>query len=252
MSTREEVLIPFNEDQIFLIKDIPRTELKGLIIISHGLTGDRTGPQGLLSKLSKHLADNGMLVIRFDFRGSGDSTGCFEKTTFTSMLEDVGFVTQWAKKEYFNCPVGMLGLSIGGVVATLGAIEHKCKALSLLSSDLIENIAFKVNGLVPIREGQLYLEETFFRERENLYPRTRLLESNIPTKLLYGELDEKVSTAVQSLRGSNIYIEEVNGVDHLFETTEARNLINEKLTQFFLKQFKGEKKSERNYFMLNG
>ena len=71
-----------------LVVDEPTTPADSIIILCHGLTGDKVGNQKLLESLSRDLVAEGHSVLRFDFRGSGDSSGLFEETTFTGMAED--------------------------------------------------------------------------------------------------------------------------------------------------------------------
>jgi alpha/beta superfamily hydrolase len=241
MKRHEHIVRIQDGEWLHLVEDVPDGLPKGVVVISHGLTGDRTGPQRILSQLSSELAEAGMVSIRFDYRGSGDSSGLFFKTTFTEMQKDMMFVLRLANQKHSGLPIGALGLSIGGVTAALCATESgMCSSLALISSDLIENVNFLVSGDVPIRNGHFYINEEFFRERENLYPRTRLVDSRLKTLIAYGGQDLKVKEAVRDLQGLNITIKEFPGVDHLFEDCSARKKLYQEVIHYFLNQYKGE------------
>lgn len=237
---REERLLPLNDHEwIHLVVDRGEPG-EGIVIICHGLTGDRTGPMQLLANLANFLAENGLTCVRFDFRGSGDSSGAFEDTTFTRMLEDVHVISRWTREQFPNhAGIGYCGLSIGGVAASFGAVHHQGSALALISSDIIENIRIPVAGLVSIRDGQFFLHEEFYRQREKLKPRSELRQSGIPTKLFYGELDLKLAAAAEELSAMGMMVESFSGTDHLFEQFTVRKKLYRSVLDFFKQYLRG-------------
>ena len=66
------------EKQLVGILHLPEKEGKfPAVIICHGFKGNKT--QRKFVGLGRELAKNGIVVLRFDFYGSGDSEGNFEK-----------------------------------------------------------------------------------------------------------------------------------------------------------------------------
>lgn len=132
-----EEMVPLHCGMIHCVLDIPEGKIKELIVFCHGLTGDRSGPQRILTHWARRLAEHDYLVVRFDFRGSGDSSGKFEKTTFSSMQEDVDAVIAWCESHYAFSHFILAGLSLGGVVAVNAISKYKnCKAIYLFNSDV--------------------------------------------------------------------------------------------------------------------
>lgn len=203
--------------------DIPKGPPKALILLCHGLTGDRSGPQRILTTWAKVLEEHQYLVVRFDFRGSGDSSDAFEKTTITSMKEDIQAVISWCYAQYSFPHLILAGLSLGGIAALKTITDgQKCLSLCLFSSDLNDTPSFILEGdPVPIREGQFFLEKAFFDERLTFLPKQQLLAAPVHILLFYGQDDKKISQIARELE-NRITTVEIKNTGHLFESLSAR------------------------------
>lgn len=210
------------------------------IVIAHGLTGDRVGPVELLSRLSAQLCSiTAAQVVRFDFRGSGDSPGEFSATTFNGMASDFVAVA------YATCPsqlpVVCAGISIGGVPAVMAAHGMKTSgkrdiaAVVLMSSDLVENVRFAVDAVAAIREGEFHLPARFFREREGVRPRQLLVETAVPFLLVHGRADHKLVAAAPWFADHGGRVVQTDG-DHLFETPAARQALIDAWVSFLTRE----------------
>lgn len=107
------------------------------VIILHGFTGTRGETHRLFVLLSRLLAENGIASLRFDFRGSGESEGSFAEMTAQRELEDVRHAYRQliVQPEVNAQRIGLLGLSMGGMIAALAAgdPDMKFKTLTLWS-----------------------------------------------------------------------------------------------------------------------
>ena len=89
------------------------------IAFFHGFTGTKVEPHRIFVKTARELASIGFYVLRFDFRGSGDSAGDFSEMTIGGEISDaiksidVLTAMQGVDPEH----IGILGLSMGGCVA---------------------------------------------------------------------------------------------------------------------------------------
>lgn len=92
------------------------------VILCHGMESSKESEK--IVTLSRQLADRGILALRFDFAGSGESEGKFEEITYSGEVEDLraayDFVLHYKPKK-----IGVLGSSMGGTVALLFAAEEK-------------------------------------------------------------------------------------------------------------------------------
>lgn len=93
-----------------------------LVVIHHGHGGGRN-ENGGLARVADALAKAGIMSIRFDFAGAGDSTEPFTKLAYTTMLADSSAALTWAVR---NLPVdkkriGGFGYSEGSAVVAMQA-----------------------------------------------------------------------------------------------------------------------------------
>lgn len=214
----------------------------GTVVLAHGLTGDRAGPQDLLAQLSAELcARLGVRVVRFDMAGSGDSEGDFADTRFSGMAADFIRVAR------ATCPAGeplvCAGISIGGVPAVMAAHEIGLRddgprpaGVLLLSSDLIQGVRFATDGVTAIRGGEFHLPAAFFREREAVRPRDLLLATGLPFLLCHGTEDGKLARESAWFAGHGGRVEAVES-DHLFESSAARRVLADACARFLVSTF---------------
>jgi hypothetical protein len=103
------------------------------VLMLHGFTGQRMEPHRLFVLFSRLLAEHGMASLRFDFRGSGESEGSFDQMTVSRELEDVSaaYTFLGQRPEIDPQRLGLLGLSMGGMMAALSAPRHRFAALGL-------------------------------------------------------------------------------------------------------------------------
>src|SRR6187431_235824 len=72
----EVVLLGLNQSLVAVITEPeqkPKPDLPAVVLFNAGLT-HRIGPNRIYVKLARHLTDMGMVVLRFDLSGVGDSS----------------------------------------------------------------------------------------------------------------------------------------------------------------------------------
>lgn len=125
--TRESVEFEVNGEKIFGIFHRPilaKTPYPS-VIISHGMAGHKTGRYRVYVDLAKELSKIGFGVLRFDFRGSGDSEGDFGSITLQDQVDDLLEAIKWVRKDPHvdKNRVGLFGRSFGGTIAVIAAAE---------------------------------------------------------------------------------------------------------------------------------
>jgi hypothetical protein len=124
---------------------IPRTQhLCPIVITMNGFIGTRDEApvggtdEGILKRNARILAEQGFASLRIDYRGSGDSDGEYQMTTFSTQISDalaaVDYIKNNLKHRVDTKSIGMLGFSQGGLVgSTAAARDPRVDSLVLWS-----------------------------------------------------------------------------------------------------------------------
>jgi len=94
-----------------------------IAIICHGWAAHRFFQNFFY--MQREMSKKGINVIRFDFKGTGESQGKWEDQTITSMLEDLDAIINFAKEKFKNDKICLVGHSQGAYVAFLKAARDK-------------------------------------------------------------------------------------------------------------------------------
>jgi len=114
-----------------------------VVLLFHGFTGQRHEMNimdteiGMLEHTAVALAKNGFASLRIDFRGSGESEGIWEDTTFDGQISDAFAAVEFVKSvpELDPEKIAALGLSQGGLVtASLAGRSDDIKVAILWSA----------------------------------------------------------------------------------------------------------------------
>lgn len=125
-----------------------------LVVICHGFVGSRVGVDRLFVKTARELAEEGNMVLRFDYAGCGESSGDYGKEGLESMIAQTRTVLDYA----LDCgnvdpsQVTLIGHSLGGAVAILTAVrDRRVKNLVLWSA-----VGYPLNDIVKITGREVY------------------------------------------------------------------------------------------------
>jgi alpha-beta hydrolase superfamily lysophospholipase len=123
MSRQERITFRnVREQKLVGIFHHPASEPKAAVILCHGMESSKESEK--LVTLSRRLSERGILALRFDFAGSGESEGKFEEITYSGEVEDLRAAYEVVMK-YRPKKIGVLGSSMGGTVALLFAAEEQ-------------------------------------------------------------------------------------------------------------------------------
>jgi dipeptidyl aminopeptidase/acylaminoacyl peptidase len=104
-------------------QSVPTGRRLPAVALCHGFTGTRVEGHQLFVKTARALADAGVVAVRFDFAGSGESDGEFVDMTPETEVLDAVNILQWlgAQPGVDRSRLGMVGLSLGGLVTACAA-----------------------------------------------------------------------------------------------------------------------------------
>ncbi|NOY08869.1 MAG: alpha/beta fold hydrolase [Spirochaetes bacterium] len=207
------------------------------VIMYHGFTGNRMEPGFMFVRFSRLLAENGIASIRFDFRGSGESDGTFDKMTLSGEIEDAAYISNYfrSRGEIDSGRVFLLGLSMGGTVAgyTAGSKGRNTAGLILWApagemrdrlkerEEMIRMGEFKGN---PLDMGGLLVGPGFIEDVQklNILDTTSLYRGDV--LIIHGTEDKtvppKVSEHYKQILGEKATLKFIDGADHTFQGAE--------------------------------
>jgi len=115
----------------FLSAVLHQARSKRIVILSHGHTGTKIETGRLFVHAARALAGAGINALRFDFFGSGESSGDFCEMSPNTEIADLKRVIGWAKRRRYDS-IGLLGLSFGGGVSICAANQARPGVLDAL------------------------------------------------------------------------------------------------------------------------
>ena len=201
----------------------PRSTARGSIITCHGLFSSKESDK--FQDLAEVFSKNQYAVLRFDFRGCGESEGRIEDTTISGRIEDLKAALTFVKKEISlnGLPVGLLGSSMGGYISLhLAALDPSVKAVVAWATP------FSFEGLREVIEAsnQTPLKETFYRDANRHHVSAAL--SRIKNLLfIHGDRDEVVpldhAQELYRFAQEPKQLTVVPGADHTFSNPTLRH-----------------------------
>jgi len=184
------------------------------VMLCHGFTGNRIEAHFMFVKASREFARLGLASLRFDFRGSGESSGDFQEVSILTELADA--LAAW---QFLGCVKGidikrraLLGLSLGGAVASLlagGLAGEKeapaCVALWSAVADIkalwvkrlqqIKKASGRKSLTYPVSHSGLEVGRRFFDDIAQVpLPSEAIGVAGVPTLIVHGEGDTVIPT----------------------------------------------------------
>ncbi len=103
------------------------------IICCHGLYSSKDSTK--YTELADLAQKEGISVIRFDFRGCGESAGSMHDSILSSRITDLQEVIRYTRKQFSSSSIALFGSSFGGLVSIItSSIDKKIASLAVLST----------------------------------------------------------------------------------------------------------------------
>jgi len=195
------------------ILHLPEKENPPCVVASHGLLSSKDSEKYIA--LGERLSKEGVAMLRFDFRGIGESEGTEEDNTVSKKVADLGEAINFVRSHpALANRIGLLGSSLGGF-------------LSLIKASMDKEIRAIVIWATPLHMGDLKSKErdkdtplppeAFFKDlpKHRLPP---LLPKVSNCLVIHGEKDELVpvdqAREIFHSLGSPKEIQIIEGADH--------------------------------------
>ena len=109
------------------------------VLLIGSFASERHTSYGPWLQWARYLAARRIEVLRFDYRGVGESTGEFSEMSFRSWVDDVERLSAWLRKREDHAPLIMHGLEMGGLLAAKAFHNGEADALLLWSAPVNAN-----------------------------------------------------------------------------------------------------------------
>jgi dipeptidyl aminopeptidase/acylaminoacyl peptidase len=223
------------------------------VLMMHGFTATKSESHRIFVKTARALARQGVVALRFDFRGWGDSGGDSEDSSVSTMVEDAKAATDFllAQAGVDAARLGYLGFSTGGAAAALTAGDDpRVKSVVLWNAvadggQILQRLMtpHKVKDLTAhgrVDHNGNWIGRAFVREFMEMKPAEALAKRGAPALLIQGSNDAQVNPAqmqmyAESLRRNGAQCETwlLPGADHTFSSTHWEEPVIERTVGWF-------------------
>lgn len=218
----------------------PRKPLP-VIVMLHGLGGNRHEACGNFIKAAATFALRKFAVLRFDFRGYGETGGTTRSISLAKQVEDTEHVIDFIKTDLCSMAdsqpldlnkITLLGLSMGGLTAAavLGRrADVYAAVLWQPPFDLLETMnrlfgplsVSKIRARGNFQAGMMDLSPEFFECLENFSVAREVRSFDGPVLIVQGKKDtvvpvETTQAWVDAFKQARVTVELIEGADHAF------------------------------------
>lgn len=115
----EEVAGYLDQDgsQLYYVQSRGKGNIRGAVLLCGHFGRDYDYTLVNWNRWARHLARNGVLAMRFDYRGVGESTGDFRRMGLTQWVADVELCSKHLLKQAPGTPLVLHGLGLGALLA---------------------------------------------------------------------------------------------------------------------------------------
>jgi len=220
-------------------------------VVCHGMLSSKDSRKH--TEVARRLASGGLLALRFDFAGRGESEGSFEDMTVTGEVEDLAAAASWVRDGGAG-PVSLVGSSLGGAVAvvytglaggiaclaTLASVSRPGEVLrALLEPDQIDR--WRETGVLELEDGRLGWG--YMRDAERCDPIAAARRIAVPALFVHGTGDDVVPPAssrdLDAATAGPSRVVLIEGADHAFEEEEHRRRAVDLVVDWLLEHGRG-------------
>ncbi|MEJ0000895.1 MAG: alpha/beta hydrolase [Verrucomicrobiota bacterium] len=162
-----------------------------LVILCHGFTGQKIESGRLFVQTARALQAAGLSALRFDFMGSGDSSGAFNQMTPNTQIRDTLDILAWGRRRYRK--VALLGLSFGGATVICAAGQARRAPDALLTWSSVPSLRWwrpvPPEGEVPSASNPLGVGKRFYTDRPKVDVPEAYVALRIPRLQIQGDHD---------------------------------------------------------------
>ena len=242
-STFSEQPLVIETRHAYLSAVLHKASSRRLVILCHGFTGTKCESGRLFVQMARALQKAGLNALRFDFAGSGDSSGDFNQMTPNTQIRDALDVLAIGQDRYKK--VALLGLSFGGGTSICASHQAKRKPDALLTWSSVPsfrwwNAEVPTGADKPVAGNPLMPGRRFYKDRPKVDVPEAYVALKIPRFQIQGDKDipgfRERFTAYCPTNDPLVRHLIVPGADHVFTTWEHRRRVIAESVRWLKKQ----------------
>ncbi|MEU2032777.1 alpha/beta hydrolase [Nocardia amamiensis] len=219
---------------------------RGAVLLAHGITVDMDEGGGMFVRLAEQLTAAGFDVVRFSFRGHGNSGGTQQGVTISGECLDLQAAMELVRAQFAG-PVSIVAASFGAVPTMLSLPWvadglHRLvlwnPVLDLRHTFLEPDLAWGIQNFGPgqrqrlvddgflVVDGQFELGRVLFCELAHYKPLDEFFASWIPTLIVHGDQDTAVAYRISADTAAarpDTTLHTISGSDHGFDSQERED-----------------------------
>lgn len=219
------------------------------VVLFDGWGGSSHGPRTMFAQVARLLADEGLAVLRFAFRGNGDSEGDFKDQTVEGEIGDGRAAIEFLQQQPGVGPsrIGVVGMSFGGLIAACTAARRRdVHALVLWAAvahlgELWDAGFMSDKDELLRRDGYIdnggwAVSAAMMAQARSTDGVTELASYKGPVLILHGTQDKSVPVEhayrYQAALGDRAELAILEGADHTFSSLTWERTVNERTVAF--------------------
>jgi dipeptidyl aminopeptidase/acylaminoacyl peptidase len=248
---REPIVLENFGQKIFGVLHIPEKTPAPFVLFCHGFTGTKVEPHRIFVNTAEALAKEGIGALRIDFRGSGDSEGSFKDMTVEGEVSDALVALDFLRQNNLvdKERIGILGLSMGGAVASITSGRSPIvKSCVLWSAVCHFDIFFNRSSeeMQKIKDYGDFIDlggnpvgKKFLAEIVGIKPLEELKKRILPVLIIHGSSDPVVPVQhaydyYEGIKNTHrAKLEIIEGADHTFNSIEWERKVIESTLNWF-------------------
>jgi len=170
--TETAYFLPLGDERLFAFLHRPPGACRGGAVLCAPLAEEKLWSHRVFVSFARELAARGYAVLRFDFRGEGDSDRAFEDSDLDTRLEDTAAAIDELKRQVPDVKqVALVGLRLGATIAAAVAVRRDEVDRLVLWDPVIDGADYMQSVLRTNLMAQMAIHRKVIESREQLVER---------------------------------------------------------------------------------
>ncbi len=193
--TETAYFLPLGDERLFAFLHLPKGPCRGGAVLCAPLAEEKLWSHRVFVSFARELAARGYAVLRFDFRGEGDSDRTFEHSDLTTRLADTAAAIDELKRQVPELRhVTLVGLRLGATIAAAVAAQRDDIDRLVLWDPVTDGADYMQSVLRTNLMAQMAIHRKVVESREQLVERLDRGETvNVEGYLVSGPMFRGVS-----------------------------------------------------------